>query len=86
MKKLCNRCFVEKDINDFSKNSHCTKDGHLNQCKKCVIDMGSPKILKIKTKDETFRHIPKQMVVDGKDDNGVVKYKLIHEDSKHWKK
>lgn len=36
MKKLCNRCFVEKDINDFSKNSHCTKDGHLNQCKKCV--------------------------------------------------
>lgn len=38
MKKFCNRCFIEKDIDDFGKNKNCTKDGHLNQCKKCVYE------------------------------------------------
>lgn len=50
------------------------------------IDTGRPIILTIKSKDETFQFKPKQMIVDGKDENGVVKYKLIHENSKHWEK
>ena len=32
--KKCNRCGEEKELSEFYKNKG-TKDGHLNQCKKC---------------------------------------------------
>jgi len=35
--KVCKSCGITKSIGDFSKNSNGMKDGHLNQCKKCVI-------------------------------------------------
>jgi len=34
MKKICSKCFIEKDINFFHKNRH-TKDGYVSHCKIC---------------------------------------------------
>lgn len=33
--KICDRCYKEKELIEFWKNSH-TKSGYLNQCKECV--------------------------------------------------
>ena len=32
--KKCNKCFIEKELNQFPKNKK-SKDGHLNTCKSC---------------------------------------------------
>ena len=37
MKKICNTCNKEKDIEDFGKNSRA-KSGRRNTCKKCLSD------------------------------------------------
>jgi hypothetical protein len=34
MKKICNKCFIERDINDFDKRKD-SKDGCRNECKFC---------------------------------------------------
>lgn len=34
IKKICNKCLVEKNLNDFSILPGC-KDGHRNKCKEC---------------------------------------------------
>lgn len=35
MRKTCNSCGIEKDLEDFYEHSQM-KDGHLNKCKDCV--------------------------------------------------
>ena len=37
MRKICNKCELEKDIIDFPKNK-ASKDGYRNYCKKCKND------------------------------------------------
>jgi hypothetical protein len=32
--KVCNKCHINKPIDDFEKNKGC-RDGHIGQCKKC---------------------------------------------------
>lgn len=36
MIKLCISCKKNKSLDNFYKNANCIKDGHLNQCKKCL--------------------------------------------------
>lgn len=36
--KTCKKCGTSKPLDQFYKNSGCTKDGHLNKCKECVKD------------------------------------------------
>jgi hypothetical protein len=51
MKKICNKCFIERDLNDFDKRKD-SKDGCRNECKFCrrkikkdYIDRNKEKIL-----------------------------------------
>ena len=37
MKKTCNKCNIQKDINDFYK-AKSNKDGYRNECKSCIIE------------------------------------------------
>lgn len=34
--KRCCKCKETKPISEFHKNKHCTKDGHVNDCKVCA--------------------------------------------------
>jgi 5-methylcytosine-specific restriction endonuclease McrA len=36
MKKICHKCGIEKDLSEFHKHKNF-KDGHVGQCKKCVL-------------------------------------------------
>lgn len=47
-KKVCSNCTEEKPIDDFPENKEC-RDGHSNQCKRCISDKAKArKLAKLK--------------------------------------
>lgn len=69
MVKRCFCCGIEKDLNDFYKHKQMA-DGHLNKCKKCVVDYSS------KRYNILFSNNPK--FVENERKRGRDKYKKYH--------
>jgi len=55
--KICKKCFVNKNINDFSKSKTC-KDGYFNTCKFCLNEQNK------KRQKERIKGIPSKRIIN----------------------